>query len=339
LHEPADFATIALNAMAPTGPRESLRVSVVTPAYNQGAFLRDTIDSVLAQDHAPIEYLVLDDGSTDHTREVLASYGDRVRWRSHANRGQTATINTGWAEAQGDVVAWLNSDDTFLPGAVRTAVAYLDAHPETAIVFGDTLFTDAAGKPLGPSRPVGSFDYERFVVECENPIAQPSAFVRRKVIDDVGLLDPHYRYFMDWDFWLRAGLRHRIDHIPELLSTYRLHAESMTVASTGRHAPELEYMYRKFFAQPSLPEWLERARPRAMANMYFTQAAYLMRAGQPGAARRTALRAWRANPLGAVRPSALHKLAYCALGQTRLYAAARRLAGGRGPESPGDALR
>jgi glycosyltransferase involved in cell wall biosynthesis len=311
----------------PTESRKTPLVSVVTPAYNQAAFIRDTIESVLAQDYTPVEYLVIDDGSTDDTRQVLASYGDRVRWRSHPNQGQTATINSGWAEATGEVVTWLNSDDTFLPGAIRRAVAYLDEHPQTGIVFGDTLFTDAAGKALGPSRPVVAFDYERFVVDCENPIAQPSAFVRRDVVRDVGLLDPHYRYFMDWDFWLRAGLRHRIDHIPELLSTYRLHAESKTVASTGDHAPELEYMYRKFFAQPGAPEWLERVRPRAMANMYLTLAGYLMRAGRPGAARRSALRACGADPGGALRPSFLHKFVYCVLGQTRPYAAARRLLG------------
>jgi glycosyltransferase involved in cell wall biosynthesis len=313
----------------PRETREALRVSVVTPAYNQAAFIRETIDSVLAQDYAAVDYLVIDDGSTDDTANVLASYGDRVRWRSQPNQGQTATINAGWAEAGGDVVAWLNSDDTLLPGAVRTAIGYLNDHPQTGIVFGDALYTDASGKALWHSRGIEAFDYERFVVECENPIPQPSAFVRRDVIRDVGLLDPHYHYFMDWDFWLRAGLRHRIDHIPALLSTYRLHAESKTMASTGDHAPELEYMYKKFFAQPGAPEWLTRVRPRAMANMYFTVAGYLMRAGRQRGARRSALSAWRADPGGALRPSSLHKFVYCVLGQTRPYGAARRLLGGR----------
>lgn len=320
----------------PTETKEALRVSVVTPAFNQAAFIRETIDSVLAQDYAAVEYLVIDDGSTDDTPRVLASYGNRVRWRSQPNQGQTATINAGWAEAGGDVVAWLNSDDTLLPGAISTAIGYLDDHPETGIVFGDSLYTDASGKPLWRSHGLEGFDYEQFVVECQNPIAQPSAFVRRDVIRDVGLLDPHYHYFMDWDFWLRAGLRHRIDYIPALLSTYRLHAESKTMASTGLHAPELEYMYKRFFAQPGGPEWLKRVRPRAMANMYFTLAGYLTRAGRQGDARRSALSAWRADPGGALRPSSLHKFVYCVFGQTPPYRFVRRLlgasSGGNGPQ-------
>jgi glycosyltransferase involved in cell wall biosynthesis len=322
--------------MQGTESQETLRVSVVTPAYNQAAFIRETIDSVLAQDYAAIEYLVIDDGSTDDTPHILASYADRVRWRSQPNRGQTATINAGWAEVGGDVLAWLNSDDTLLPSAISIAVGYLNDHPQTGIVFGDTLYTDASGTPLWRSRVAQGFDYEQFLVECQNPIPQPSAFVRRSVITDVGLLDPYYQYFMDWDFWLRAGLNHRIDYVPELLSTYRLHAESKTVASTGDHAGELEYMYKRFFAQPGAPDWLSRVRPRAMANMYFTMAAYLLRAGRQRSALRRALSAWRADPGGALRVSSLHKFTYCVLGQTRPYAALRRLLGasstGAGPQ-------
>jgi glycosyltransferase involved in cell wall biosynthesis len=215
-------------------------VSIVTPTYNQSAFLRETIESVLAQDYPHIEHIVIDDGSTDDTPRVLAEYTGRVDWERHANMGQTPTINKGWQRSRGQIVTWLNSDDTLLPGAVSRAVEYLRARPEVGIVFGDTLFTEEDGTPTERSKPRGEFDYERFVVECENPIAQPSAFIRRTVVDDAGLLDPHYYYFMDWDFWLRAGVRSRIEYTPELFSTYRLHAESKTVAQAARAAPELE---------------------------------------------------------------------------------------------------
>src|SRR6266852_2420785 len=101
-----------------------LLVSVVTPTYNQAAFLRDTIESVLSQDYPAVEYQIIDDGSTDDTPQILQEYSGRALVDRHENRGQTPTINKGWERAKGDILTWLNSDDTFLPGAVSTAVEY-----------------------------------------------------------------------------------------------------------------------------------------------------------------------------------------------------------------------
>src|SRR3977135_428458 len=103
-------------------------VSIVTPTFNQADFLRDTLESVLAQDYPNIEYLVMGGGATDATAKVLAEYTGRVQWESQANMGQTPTINKGWERSRGDIITWLNSDDTFLPGAVSTAVNYLQEH-------------------------------------------------------------------------------------------------------------------------------------------------------------------------------------------------------------------
>lgn len=289
-------------------------VSVVTPAYNQADFLRDTIESVLSQDYPHIEHQVIDDGSTDSTPAILKEYEDRVMVESHSNRGQTPTINKGWERARGDIVTWLNSDDTFLPGAVTTAVEYLSEHPEVDIVFGDTLFTQADGTPIEPSKKRADFNYEHFVVECENPIAQPSAFIRRNVIDDVGLLDPKFYYFMDWDFWLRAGLRHRIEYFPGLYSTYRLHKDSKTVAQANRAAPELEYMYRKFFARDDLPAEIRELEPRAMSNMFFTSAAYYLEGKNTKDARQMGWKALQADPAAVLRPNAVRKFLFCASG-------------------------
>src|SRR5712664_4752807 len=119
-----------------------LLVSVVTPTYNQAAFLRDTVESVLSQDYPAIEYQIIDDGSTDETPRILEEYSGRARIERHQNRGQTPTINKGWERATGDILTWLNSDDTFLPGAVSAAVKYFAEHPDVGIVFGDTLFTN-----------------------------------------------------------------------------------------------------------------------------------------------------------------------------------------------------
>ena len=298
-------------------------VSIVTPTFNQSAFLRDTIDSVLSQDYPTLEYQIIDDGSTDATSAVLEEYAGRVWIERQENRGQTPTINKGWERSRGEIITWLNSDDTFLPGAVRTAVAYLTEHPEVDIVFGDTLFTDQNGNPLERSRRLPDFDYLEFVRLCHNPIAQPSAFIRRSVIEDIGMLDPFYYYFMDWDFWLRAGINHQISYFPELLSTYRLHADSKTVAQANKAAPELEYMYRKFFARPDLPERIASLEKEAMVNMLFTSGGYYLEGGNRRAAARAGLRAVRHWPSRFYHPSAIHKLFYCLCGGSSVYQRSR----------------
>ncbi len=300
-------------------------VSVVTPAYNQAQFLRETIESVLTQDYPRIEYRVIDDGSTDATRSILEEYDGRILWDSRPNRGQTATINQGWEQCTGDILIWLNSDDTFLPGAVRSAVDYLRARPEVGIVFGDSLFTEADGTPLHRSRDCGAFDYRRFVLECENPICQPSAFLRRSVVEDVGPLDPYYFYFMDWDYWLRSGLRHRIEHHPELWSTYRLHAASNTVAQAKRVAPELERMYGRFFERADLPDWARARRDEATANMWFTTAGYYSKGGAHDLAAEAGKAAQRAYPALTRDPRMLRKWAFCRYGNHPVYRAGRSL--------------
>ena len=297
-------------------------VSVVTPTFNQANFLRETIESVLSQDHPAIEYQIIDDGSTDATPEILQEYSDRAWIERHENRGQTPTINKGWERAKGGILTWLNSDDTFLPGAVSRAVAYLEEHPDVGIVFGDTLFTEPDGTPIERSKGQ-EFDYVNFVKRCHNPIAQPSAFIRRSVIDDIGMLDPHYYYFMDWDFWLRAGVNHKITYFPELLSTYRLHADSKTVAQANKAAPELEYLYRKFFSRSDLPQTIQSLEKEAMVNMLFTSGGYYLQGGNRKGAAQAALKALRRCPSCFYQPSAIHKFFYCLCGGSSIYKGSR----------------
>ena len=318
------------NPIGETGRRdadvERPLVSIVTPAYNQSAYLRETIESVLAQDYPRIEHIVIDDGSTDDTPSVLSEYTGRVEWERHDNMGQTPTINKGWRRSKGEIVTWLNSDDTLLPGAVSKAVAYLQEHPESGIVFGDSMFTTEDGTPIEKSKSPGSFfDYEKFVVECENPIAQPSAFIRRSVVEDVGDLDPFYYYFMDWDFWLKAGASHPVDYIPELLSTYRLHSESKTVAQSAKAAPELERMYRAYFALDSVPDAVRRHKSRAFANMYFTSGGYYIKGDDKASAAKCALKALRSYPALLFDAGMLHKFIYCLFGERRIYQGSREI--------------
>lgn len=306
--------------------RELPLVTVITPAYNQAIFLRDTIESVLSQDYPNIELFVLNDGSTDDTEKILQEYTGRIRWETHTNMGQTPTINKGWSLTNGEIITWLNSDDTYLPGAVKAGVEYLMQHPETAMVFADSLFTEADGTPLERTRPVPPFNYKNFVAGCENPVSQPSSFIRRQVIDKVGMLDPKYYYFMDWDFWLRAGLHFKIDYIPELWSTYRLHAESKTVAQAKKSAPELEYMYTKFFSQ-ELPEDIKALQPTAMMNMFFTTGSYYLKGEDTTMAAQSARKAIQQNPKWIFSSQAIHKYLYCCYSHTAWYRGLKKIMG------------
>jgi glycosyltransferase involved in cell wall biosynthesis len=308
-------------------------VTVVTPAYNQGAFLRDTIESVLAQDYPNIEHIVLDDGSTDETPVILAEYGDRVRWESQENMGQTPTINKGWSMTSGEIITWLNSDDTFYgKSAVREGVEYLLANPDVGIVFGDSMYTEADGTELGPTRPVVDFTFEKMVRTCENFISQPSSFIRREIIEKVGELDPKYYYFMDWDLWLRAGIYFGIEHVDAIWSTYRLHADSKTVAQSRRAAPELEYMYKKLFARDDIPENLRAIEAEAMMNMCFTSGGYYLKGGDEENAAKMAKKAFEYNPSGKYKFANLHKYLYCHFGNTTIYRKSRELVRGPQPE-------
>ena len=104
-------------------------VSIVTPSFNQGRFIRETIESVLSQDYPAIEYMVIDGGSTDETVSILKSYGNRIFWISEPDSGQSDAINKGWKRATGEILTWLNSDDVYLPGAIAKAADYLQRHP------------------------------------------------------------------------------------------------------------------------------------------------------------------------------------------------------------------
>lgn len=302
-------------------------VTVITPAYNQGIFLRDTIESVLSQDYPNIELLVLNDGSTDNTEEILKEYTGRIKWETQPNMGQTPTINKGWKQTTGEIITWLNSDDTYLPGAVKAGVDYLLAHSETGIVFADSVFTEADGTHLNRTRPVPPFDYKEFVTACENPISQPSSFIRRSVMEKAGELDPRFYYFMDWDFWLRAGLYCKIDHVDGVWSTYRLHAESKTVSQSKKAAPELQYMYDKYFSRTDLPAKIIAIKKKAMMNMYFTSGSYFLAGADKKSAARMARKAIAQYPSGLLSFKSLHKFFYCSFGESAIYRGLKKLFG------------
>ncbi len=202
-------------------------VTIVTPSLNQGRFIAETIESVLAQDYPRIEYIVMDGVSRDETRSVAARYADRLTFISEPDNGQTQAINRGFQIASGEILSWLNADDRLLPGAVRAIVDAFRADQGAMLVYGDGDLIDVAGRPLRPFRFTEPFNLRR-LVEVGDFILQPAAFFRRAALDAVGRLDEGLHWCMDWDLWIRIGRRLPVRYLPVPLAQVRIHPEAKT---------------------------------------------------------------------------------------------------------------
>ncbi|MBM3982108.1 MAG: glycosyltransferase [Planctomycetes bacterium] len=221
-------------------------VSIVTPSYNQGAFVRRTIDSVLGQDYPHIDYQVIDGGSTDGTLDVLKSYGPRLNWVSEKDRGQTHAINKGMARATGSIRAYLNSDDLLRPGAVRRVVEHFADRPNCDLVYGRDAFVDAGDRYL-MMYPTAPYSFEALTGCC--CISQPATFWRARLAARLGPFDENLKLVMDYDYWLRAACAGAaIEHIPDVLAHTRLHRDTKTNgAGDGAVDTFPERFYRELF--------------------------------------------------------------------------------------------
>ena len=179
-------------------------VSIVTPSYNQGPFIRATIESVLSQDYPDIEYIIMDGGSTDETASVVKDYSSRLTWISEKDRGQSHAINKGFQMAKGSVVAWMNSDDVYLPGAVSRGTAELVANPRFGAVYGEGYLIDRVGKITKRFPVTEPFNLWK-LVHLSDYILQQTVFFRCSVFDDIGWVDEDLHYVMDWDLLIRIG--------------------------------------------------------------------------------------------------------------------------------------
>ena len=227
-------------------------VTVVTPSYNQGRFIRETIESVLSQDYDRVEYLVMDGGSTDETPTILRQYGNRFYWVSERDRGQSAAINKGWRQSQGEVLAWLNSDDVYLPEAISKAVTCLRQNPQAGAVYGEGYHIEEDGKII-ERYPVEPFDRQRLAETCF--ICQPTVFIRRNVLEEVGFLDEALHYSMDYDLWFRIAKEYDFVYLPEYLASTRFYRETKTLGQRVQvHREILQVVHRHHGFVP--PTWI-----------------------------------------------------------------------------------
>lgn len=226
-----------------TGQKQPL-VSIVTPSRNQAAFLEATMKSVLNQDYPEIEYLVIDGASTDGSLEIIHKYQKRLAyWVSEPDHGQTEAINKGFSRARGEILAWLNSDDIYLPGTITRAVAYLASHPEVGMAYGGADFINEKDQVIGHF-PARQTDYRRLRQGYVH-IPQQSAFFRASIWKQVGPLDPSFFFAMDYDLWVRIARIARIEYIPEIWSHFRLHQDAKTISADDRCWPEMMRVHRR----------------------------------------------------------------------------------------------
>jgi len=226
-------------------PAESLpRVSIVTPSFNQARFLEETIRSVLEQDYPNIEYIVVDGGSSDESLQIIQRYQSRFAWWvSEPDRGQTDALNKGFERASGEILAWINSDDTYLPGAIREGVAFLEAYPSVGMVYGDANLVNERGRIVGQF-PARQTDYRRLLRGSVH-IPQQATFFRSSVWKRVGPLDYSIFFAMDYDLWVRIAKIAPIQYYPRLWANFRLHDSGKTVLNDDRCYPEMLRIYQR----------------------------------------------------------------------------------------------
>jgi len=203
-------------------------LAVVTPSFNQGRYIRATIESVLSQRAQNLKYLVVDGGSTDGTLDILRSFGAKLRWISEPDQGTADAINKGLNSVGGDILGWLNSDDIYYRGTLETVQDFFEKNPDVDVVYGDAHHIDENGAFI-EKYPTEPWSWERFREICF--ISQPAAFFRRRVFQEFGALDTLYPHCVDYELWIRwskAGAK--FEHLPKTLAATRLHSEAKTVA-------------------------------------------------------------------------------------------------------------
>ena len=231
-----------------------MKLSIITPSYNQAPFIERTLQSVLGQGIADCEHVVFDGGSTDGTVDILRRYDGRVRWVSRKDRGQADAVNQGIRATRGDVIGWLNSDDLYRPGACGAALEFLAENPAVDVVYGDAFHVREDDTVIGPY-PTEDWDFGRLESACF--ICQPAAFFRRSVVERFGLLDEKLQYCMDYEYWLRlAAGGARFARLRQPLAGSRLHPETKTLSARHNVVTEINDMLRRTIGRVPV-RWLK----------------------------------------------------------------------------------
>ena len=306
-------------------------VSIITPSYNQAAFLEQTLRSILAQDYAPIEILVADGASTDGSVEIIERIAQRYAhryagraaplstpqlawWVSEPDSGQAEAINKGFSRARGEIIAWLNSDDIYLPGAVSAAVAALQANPQAGLVYGEAITIDPQGRPLNR---LAFDDWGLLELMSFRIICQPAVFMRRSILEQAGYLDPTYHFLLDHHLWVRMARLAPLHYARGCLwAAARHHPAAKNVAQAAGFGKEIYRLLDWMQTQPDLARLYEQNRRQVQGGAARLNARYLLDGSQPGPALRAYARALVLRPRFALQHA--HRMLYALLAILRL---------------------
>jgi GT2 family glycosyltransferase len=277
------------SALTPSG-RTWPRVSIVTPSYNYASFIEETIRSVLLQGYPNLEYIIIDGGSTDHSLEIIRKYEKWLAyWVSEPDQGQSDAVNKGWGRATGEYLAYLNSDDTYLPHAVTSALSQLLQYPSVGMLHGDSHFVDEKGCIIRTHRG-RNMTFEE--VLCWSAyISQPTVFLPKHSIVQVGMLDASMHYAMDFDLWLRVRSRFEIQYVSQLFANERHHLRAKTTASPCKSIEGQIYAVERFVIDGDHESNAVALKRRALATHFVNMANCCYGAGRSVEAREFA---WKA---------------------------------------------
>jgi GT2 family glycosyltransferase len=276
-------------------------VTIITPSFNQARYLEATIQSVLAQDYPHIEYILIDGASTDTSIEIVKKYKSKLAyWVSEKDSGQAEAINKGLVRATGEIIAWLNSDDYYLPNTISRVVQVFEENPDIIMVYGDMLAVDEQGQTINVLK------YKQLSLEdllYFQIIGQPSVFFRRVALEQAGLLDTTFHFLLDHHLWIRIARQGKILHVPQTWSAARYHAEAKNRAKAAEFGREAFRILDWAKKRPDLMEAVISVERRARASAHRVDARYLLDGGQPWPALKAWLRALFIHP-----PTALVRL-------------------------------
>lgn len=260
-------------------------ISVVTASYNQGQFLEEAIRSVLLQGYPNLEYIVIDDGSRDDSLEIIQKYEPWLSfWTSQENHGQSHALNRGFDISTGEIMAWLSSDDMYLPKTFLSVVNFFQSHPEADAVYGDLEIIDENGNYLTTQRP-GPFRFKKLIYESS--LLEPTIFWRQKLWEEAGPLDESFYYALDYELWLRFARHGRFRYIPALLARERHHRNRKTVVLSKQHCyTDCRAALVRFFSSANIPAQLKHLELHAIALTHFKSALEYHHAHSVGEAQR-----------------------------------------------------
>lgn len=301
-------------------------VSIVIPAYNHAGYLAEAIDSVLAQDYPNVELIVLDDGSTDETAEVLRRYGDAFRWETHTNMGQANTLNKGWSMARGDVLSYLSADDALFPNAVSQSLACLTG--DVVLTYCDFNLFDPASKVIRKvSAPAFSYREMFGRLVCH---PGPGVFFTKQAFLAAGGWNSGFRQMPDYDYWLRLARQGRFVRVPQLLASFRVHEGSQTFAVADEFkASEPVRIITGFIEAQPLPAELVGLEDEALASAWIASAQLHIRAGRFGMGYAALCKAFGLSPSTFLAPRTLKVLFHSFFNRTlhRIVRVVNRLRG------------